>query len=228
MTRKFRSRALSQTGFCHNDHVRFLLVALSLACASGQTLADRFFDEYYFPYNPTAATSAGIHKYDDKLEDYSKKGVVARVAMLKKFEAEFAKVSSGTPAADADRDLVLNNIRAALLDIETIRSWEKNPDLYSSGISGSAFTIMSRTFAPPDARLKSLIARERQMPQVLKDARANLKNPPKIYTEIAIEQLPGIVSFFESDVPLAFKQVTDAKVLADFHQTNATVIGGIL
>jgi uncharacterized protein (DUF885 family) len=194
-------------------------VALSLACASAQTLADRFFDEYYFPYNPTAATSAGIHKYDDKLEDYSKKGVDARAAMLKKFEAEFAKLP-----ADADRDLVLNNIRAALLDIETIRSWEKNPDLYSSGISGSAFTIMSRTFAPPDARLKALIARERQMPQVLKEARANLKNPPKIYTEIAIEQLPGIVSFFEHDVPLAFKQVTDAKLLAEFRKTNATVM----
>jgi uncharacterized protein (DUF885 family) len=197
-------------------------VALSLACASAQSLADRFFDEYYFPYNPTAATSAGIHKYDDKLEDYSKKGVEARVAALKKFEAEFAKL-----AADVDRDLVLNSIRAALLDIETIRSWEKNPDLYSSGISSSAFTIMSRTFAPPDARLKSLIARERQMPQVLKDARANLKNPPKIYTEIAIEQLPGIVSFFESDVPLAFKQVIDAKLLADFHQTNAAVIAAL-
>jgi uncharacterized protein (DUF885 family) len=197
-------------------------VALSLACASAQSLADRFFDEYYFPYNPTAATSAGIHKYDDRLEDYSKKGVDARVAILKKFETEFAKLP-----ADADRDLVLNSIRAALLDIQTIRSWEKNPDLYSSGISGSAFTIMSRTFAPPDARLKALTARERQMPQVLKDARANLKNPPKIYTEIAIEQLPGIVSFFENDVPLAFKQVTDAKLLADFLETNAAVIAAL-
>lgn len=197
-------------------------MALSLACASAQSLTDRFFDEYYFPYNPTSATSAGIHKYDDKLEDYSKKGVDARVAMLKKFEAEFAKLP-----ADADRDLVFNNIRAALLDLETIRSWEKNPDLYSSGISGSAFTIMSRTFAPPDARMKSLIARERQMPQVLKDARANLRNPPKIYTEIAIEQLPGIVSFFENDVPLAFKQVTDAKLLADFLETNAAVIAAL-
>jgi uncharacterized protein (DUF885 family) len=202
-------------------------VALSLACASAQALTDRFFDEYYFPYNPTSATSAGIHKYDDKLEDYSRKGVDARVTILKKFEAEFAKLPSGTAPAEADRDLVLNSVRAALLDLETIRSWEKNPDLYSSGISGSAFTIMSRTFAPPDARLKSLIARERQMPQVLKEARANLKNPPKIYTEIAIEQLPGIASFFENDVPLAFKQVTDAKLLADFHGTNATVIAAL-
>ncbi len=212
--------------------MRTLLLTLgviwtSAACASAQTLTDRFFGDYYFPYNPTSATSAGIHKFDDKLEDYSRKGVDARDAILRKFEAEFAKQPSGTSAADADRDLVLNNIRAALLDLETIRSWEKNPDQYSSGISSSAFTIMSRTFAPPDARLKSLIARERQMPQVLKDARANLKNPPKIYTEIAIEQLPGIADFFQNDVPLAFKKATDAKLLADFKQSNAAVIAAL-
>ena len=207
--------------------MRLLLVLISCAClsavcGSAQALTDRFFDEYYFPYNPTAATSAGIHKYDDKLEDYSKKGVDARVAILKKFEAQFDSQPAG-----ADRDLVLNNIRAALLDLETIRSWEKNPDNYSSGISSSAFTIMSRTFAPPDARLKSLIARERLMPQVLKDARANLKNPPKIFTEIAIEQLPGIADFFNHDVPLAFKQVTDPKLLADFKQSNSAVIAAL-
>ncbi len=102
--------------------------------------------------------------------------------------------------------------------------WEKNPDLYSSGITSSAFTIMSRTFAAPEVRLKALIARERQMPKVLADGRANVKNPPKIYTEIAIEQLPGLVAFFEKDVPLAFEKVTDPKLLAEFRQTNRAVI----
>ena len=42
------------------------------------------------------------------------------------------------------------------------------------------------------------------MPALLAEARVNLKNPPRIFTEIAIEQLPDIVSFFEHDVPLAF------------------------
>ncbi len=199
-----------------------ILMTTLIGSAVAQSLADRFFDEYYFPYNPTAATSAGIHKYDDKLEDYSKAGNATRIATLKKFEAEFAKLP-----ADADRDLVLSNIRASLFELETIRMWERNPDLYSSGITSSAFVIMSRTFAPPEARLKSLIARERQMPKVLADARANLKNPPKIYTEIALEQLPGNTAFFEKDVPLAFQQVTDAKLVTEFRQTNATVIASL-
>jgi len=43
------------------------------------------------------------------------------------------------------------------------------------------------------------------MPQVLAQAHLNLKNPPKVYTRFAIEQLPGIISFFQKDVPLAFK-----------------------
>ncbi len=194
----------------------------TLITASGQSLTDRFFDEYYFPFNPTTATSSGIHKYDDKLEDYSKAGNSARIAKLKKFASDFSKLPP-----DPDNVLVLNYIRASLLELETVRMWEKNPDLYSSGISSSAFTIMSRTFAPPAVRLKSLIARERQMPRVLADARVNVQNPPRIYTEIAIQQLPGITAFFEHDVPLAFTEVTDHKLIAEFHQSNATVIAAL-
>jgi uncharacterized protein (DUF885 family) len=202
--------------------VRLLLAMIASTVLSAASLTDRFFDEYYFPYNPTSATSAGIHKYDGKLEDYSRRGVAERVVILKKYEAEFAKLPAGP-----DRDLILNSIRASLLDQETIRSWEKNPDVYSSGISSSAFTIISRTFAPPAVRLKSLISRERAMPKALMDARENLKNPPKIYTEIAIEQIPGIVSFFEHDVPLAFDKVTDPKLLDEFHQANGAVIAAL-
>jgi uncharacterized protein (DUF885 family) len=189
---------------------------------AAESLYDRYFDKYYFPYNPSAATAAGIHSYDGRLEDYSKSAITARVAILKKFEAEFAR-----EPADADRDLVLNSISAALLDLEVIRNWEKNPDLYSSGISSSAFTIMSRTFASPEARLESLISRQRAMPKVFAAARENLKNPPKIYTEVALEQLPGIVGFFEHDVPLAFEAVKKTKLLAEFQKSNTQVIAAL-
>ncbi len=39
---------------------------------------------------------------------------------------------------------------------------------------------MERTFASPDDRLRSLVAREKQMPAALEAARQNLKNPPRI------------------------------------------------
>jgi uncharacterized protein (DUF885 family) len=125
---------------------------------------------------------------------------------------------------EADLDLVEANIRSTLLGLETIRPWEKNPDNYSGAISNAAFSLMERKFASPEDRLRSLIAREKLMPRTLAAARENLKNPPHVYTEIAIEQLPGIISFFQHDVPLAFADAKDASLNAEFATTNATVI----
>jgi uncharacterized protein (DUF885 family) len=86
---------------------------------------------------------------------------------------------------------------------------------------------MSRTFASPEQRLKSIIAREKLAPRMLAQARSNLRNPPRVYTEVAIEQLPAITQFFKSDVPAAFKAVTDQTLLDQFHASNQAVIDAL-
>src|SRR3982751_1362507 len=167
--------------------------AARASAASGSAqfnkLVDEFFDDY-FKRNPTAGTASGFHQYDALLEDYSKAEVANSTAALKSFLARFERIDPRTLARSEqdDRELVISQIRARLLELEEIRSWERNPDGYSSGATASVFVIMSRNFAPAPARLRSVIARERQMPKVFDEARNNLKNPPRIYTEIALEQ----------------------------------------
>jgi hypothetical protein len=215
----------------HNKKMlRALCLPIILSIISGSTLAaqpspqqvDRFFDEVYFKFNPTQGTSAGFHQYDAKLEDYSKAGVNTAVKALHRAEREFSSLP-----ADPDRDLILNYIRATLLDMEKVRTWQNNPDVYSSGVTNSIYVIMSRNFAPAADRLKSVIARERDIPAVFTAARANLKNPPRIYTGVAIEQLPGIISFFQKDVPAAFQQVTDPQLLAEFQKSNGIAVDAL-
>jgi hypothetical protein len=198
------------------------IIGLPVKAQPSSQQVDRFFNDVYFKFNPTTGTSSGFHQYDAQLEDYSKAAVDAEARALHRAEQQFSALR-----ADPDRDLILNSIRASLLDLEQIRTWEKNPDVYSSGITNSIFVIMSRNFAPAADRLKSVIARERQIPAIFEAARANLKNPPRIYTEIAIEQLPGIVSFFQTDVPAAFNQVTDPKLLAEFRKSNDLAIDNL-
>jgi uncharacterized protein (DUF885 family) len=123
--------------------------------------------------------------------------------------------------------MVLGQIHSRLLTLQTIRPWAKDADNYSSACANAAFTLMERKFAPADDRLRSLIAREKQMPGLLAQAHANLQNPPRIFTEIAIEQLPGIVSFFQHDVPAAFKDANDPALKSEFAQTNAAVISAL-
>ena len=196
-----------------------------------ERVSNEYFDQVYFHYAPTQGTLVGYHQYDTQLEDYSRKNIDAEIAALKVFEKKVAAIQGDSAALDlttrGDREIVLSNIRSELLTLETIRPWEKNADNYSGACANGAFTLMERKFASPDERLRSLIAREKQMPRLLANARVNLKNPPRIYTEIAIEQLPGIISFFEKDVPLAFVDAKDAALKAEFAQTNVAVIAAM-
>jgi uncharacterized protein (DUF885 family) len=198
--------------------------------ASGKwnKLVDEYFDQY-FKFNPTQGTYGGFHQYDSQFEDYSRKGVEEQIAFSKSFLAKLEQFNSKqlSPEERQDYELVINSLKSTLLSLENVRGWEKNPDQYSSGLTQSAFTIMSRKFAPPEERLRSLIEREKQMPAALAAGKKNLKNPPRVYTEVAIQQLPGNVSFFQHDVPEAFEDVKDASLLATFKTTNDAVIAAL-
>jgi uncharacterized protein (DUF885 family) len=189
-------------------------------------VSEQYFSDVLFHFSPTYGTQSGLHQYDTQLEDYSAAGVQKQIAALHAYEKKIEEIPADgldAPIA-ADRQILLNSIRSQLLSLEVIRNWEKNPDLYSSGVTNSIFVLMERPFAPPNARLRSVVEREKQIPQVFVEARKNLKNPPHIFTEIALEQIDGLISFFEKDVPAAFVDADDAQAKADFARTNAAVI----
>jgi uncharacterized protein (DUF885 family) len=190
-------------------------------------LSDAYFDTVYFHYSPTVGTLAGYHEYDKQLENFSRKNIDTEIAALKSYEKRIAALPEGAETAPGDREIVLSSIRSQLLTLETIKPLEKNADVYSSTAANSVFTLMERKFDTPEARLRSVIARENQMPALFIAARANLNNPPRIFTEIAIEQLPGIISFFEKDVPSAFTEVKDQALLAKFSKSNTAVIASL-
>ena len=118
---------------------------------------------------------------------------------------------------------MISSIHSQLLELENIQMWKKDPDSYTSGVTDSIFLLMKRNFAPPEDRLRSVIAREKQFSNAFAAARENLQNPPRIYTEIALEQLPDVIGFYRNDVPAAFSQVKDAKLLAEFNASNQAV-----
>ena len=218
--------------------IGFLMAASSTAHSASadwkeqfEKASNEYFDQVYFRYSPSVGTQTGYHQYDAQLEDFSRKNIDSEIAGLKKFEKRIESIQPGSDAADfvprSDREIVLSNIRSQLLTLETIRPQEKDADTYSSTCANAAFVLMERKFAPPDDRLRSLIAREKQMPALLAAARANLQNPPRIFTEIAIEQLPDIVSFFQHDVPDAFADARDPAVKAEFAKSNAAVLAAL-
>jgi uncharacterized protein (DUF885 family) len=197
--------------------------------AQWNALVDEYLEKSFLPRNPSTATFLGVHQYDSEIEDYSKSGRDADIRALHEYEKRLEEFSPAglNEVNAADRLILLGAIRSELLSLEKIRPLEKNPDVYSSVATGTIYLLMIRKFAPPEDRLRSVIARERKIPGILDDAQRNLDNPARISTDIALEQLPGMAGFFEKDVPLAFTDVKDAALNAEFQSTNVAVIAAL-
>lgn len=185
--------------------------------------------EDHYKRNPSEATDLGIHKYDDQLEDLSEGALKAESAALKDFRSRLAAIDPATLTLNSalDREQLIHSLDAGVLGIDTIKMWAKDPDTYSSGVTNTAYVIMKRNYAPAADRLKALIAREKKVPAALDEARKNLTDPVRVYTEIAIEQIDGNISFFKTDVPAAFADVTDKALLDEFKQTNGEVMAAL-
>jgi uncharacterized protein (DUF885 family) len=194
-----------------------------------QVLFDRVVDEYfdfYFQFHPTAGTQAGLHQYDGRLEDFSRSGLDTEIAGLAQFQKQFSAIQSGqlSQASAGNLQVLTSSIQARLLELQSIQMWRKDPDVYVSDLSYSVFLIMRRNFAPPADRLRSVVAREREIPRVLEAARQNINNAPRVYTQVALQQMPDTIKFFQNDVPAAFREVREPKLLAEFKASNDAAI----
>ena len=197
--------------------------------AAFTALAGEYLEDI-FRRQPTQATDLGIHKYDDQLENYSRQGVMDAIAAARGFRDRVNAIDPSGLSLDKqlDREQLLHAIDSRILMLAVVRPWAKDADTYSSGLTNTAYVMIKRRFAPPEERLRKLIAREKAMPAALLEARKNIENPPQIYTQIAIEQIDGNRSFFESAVPGGFKDVKDQALLDEFKKTNDAVIAALV
>jgi len=197
--------------------------------ASGDTafksLASEVLQDFY-KRHPSAATVLGVHTYDNQLDDFSASAFEAEAVADSAFRARLLAVDTTKLSLEQqlDRQQLIHAMDAAILSDRVIRPWAHNADSYSSGVTNAAYVIMERNYAPAEQRLASLISREKAMVTALGEARKNLVNPPKIFTEIAIEQVDGNIKFFKNDVPAAFKDVSDKVALGEFKQSNDGVM----
>jgi len=197
----------------------------SAAQAAFNKLVDEYFLASWKAY-PNSATDEGIHDYDDKMPDPSAAGVSRRIAEEKQFLHRFEAVdpSQLNKTSRIDLKMLIADAESELLELQDIQGWQRNPDHYSSIIFNSVFSLIKRNFAPLETRLKAVIAREKAAPSIIAAAKANLQKTPKIYTEIALEQLPDTIDFFKTTLPPEFADVKNEQLKSEFETANNNVI----
>jgi uncharacterized protein DUF885 len=208
----------------------FAFILFSTHPASAQTASfESFVKRYYdgeYAAHPVAATPAGIHDYDSKVDDLSADGQARNSARLHAALATLQAMDPHrlSPGDRDDREVLIGRIKGTLLDDEIIQYWRTDPGRYSRVATSAVFELVHRDFAPLAERLRSAIAREREIPAVLAAGKANIKHPPRAFVEIAIRNITGSIHFYRDAAPSAFAAVDDPELKRAFATSNAEAI----
>lgn len=187
----------------------------------------------HFAFNPTEATAAGLHDLDAQLETRAPEAVQQEVRRLRGALAELARVPEWRLSPEARYDFLVmqSHARARLLELEEIGMWRRDPNVYNGLVSSAIDNVLKRAYAPIEQRLEAVLARERQIPRLLAEARQNLDNPPRLYTETAVAQTRGSVEFFERVVPQMFERAGGSRLSAarraEFHDANSGAVAAL-
>lgn len=153
---------------------------------------ERAYMDWSFQENPTSATDAGIHTYDDRLADFSPATQSAEMKKLRGFRNELSALqpAAGTDAhAYVDYLLVRSNIEGDWWQRTYLRGLQRNPSIYEGECSNGIFSIVKRQYASDEVRVRAAIARLRACPRVLQQGRANLTDTVREFAQIASEDI---------------------------------------
>jgi uncharacterized protein (DUF885 family) len=216
--------------------IAFIVAFAAPAFAQTESLNDRAFKaqvsvfvETELRLYPERATHLGDHRFDGRVDDLSAGGIDQVIHHAKKWIAMFGAhdPKSLSPANEADREWLLAHVDGELLWTEQVRSYQRDPGMYLP--TAAVNSLIKREFAPAEKRIRSVTARETAALRNLDAARRNLQPQltPKVYVDIALQQMPATIGFFKNDVPLAFAKVADGPDKQAFTKANAKLVAAI-
>jgi len=170
---------------------------------------------------PSQASLDGVHLHDDLLEDLSRPAIDGHVRALAGFSRRLNQIDPShlTKLEQTERAIVVSNIEARMYELETVRTWDRSPQMYADtigiGLAGQALF----GYAPEAERARRVVSKLRQVPRLVQAARDNIKESPGIFVKTGLESWRGVLSFIEKDLPKAFSSLDDLHILGDLADT---------
>ncbi len=171
---------------------------------------------------PSYAGLDGVHAHDDLLEDLSRQAIDAHVRTLSGFGRRLHQIDPShlSRVEQVDHPIVAAGIEARMYELEVVRSWERNPQIYAEIIGSSLAGQALFAYAPEAERARRVVSKLRQVPRLVQAARDNIKDCPGIFVKVGLESWRGTLRFIESDLPRAFSGLDDLHILGDLADTS--------
>ena len=193
----------------------------AIAAAGYPKLVEEYIEDLYSRH-PNIAAASGLHAWEGQLEDYSGQAIADEISAIKKFQSRLEKIPPlELPFSDIlDYQILASNMKSRLLELEEIKSYERNPNFYNDVISTGLLQTATLEYAPADSRIRHLISKEKLVPRLLDAARSNVRSIHPVFLKVALEGYKGTLGFIQAELPKAFAGVKDAKLQADFKKST--------
>jgi len=182
----------------------------------------------YLAAHPLQGTALGLHDYDGKISDYSRLALDAELSRLRRFDDRLAKFDPAKLSSRQSIDLRILQaaVKRDLFQMQDMSMFERNPMVYAR--AGDVNVYIKRNFAPLEDRVRSLVAIESQIPNILIAARTNLdENLPKPFVELAIQIARGSADFLKKDLVAAVSGLKDEQLRVAFQAANRKAANGL-
>jgi len=175
----------------------------------------------YFAARPLLGTSMGLHEYDGKIADCSRLALDAELVRLKRFDDRLQKfdLDKLSQRQSIDLRILQAAIHKEIFLREDMSAFERDPIVYARAIDLNVY--IKRNFAPLEDRVRSIVAIELQVPNIVIAAKTNLDPVlPKPYVELAIQIAKGSADFLRKNLPEAIAELKDERIRTDFQEAN--------
>ncbi|HEY3216367.1 MAG TPA: DUF885 domain-containing protein [Candidatus Eisenbacteria bacterium] len=171
-------------------------------------------------------TRLGLHDRDGELSPVTEATVAEDVAWLAEFRARLAQVPRAELSFDRalDRDLLASRLASDSLELNVIRPSQTDPGFYLDQIVGSVESLLDRDFASICERTQAAARRLSAVPEVLRAAKINLKNPAPELTEAAIDRFSGALRFYRGQVAALSSACHEARRQADLAEADSLAV----
>jgi uncharacterized protein (DUF885 family) len=204
-----------------------LVLCLRAGALGGQTQDAEYetvAEEYvktYLAAHPLQGTALGLHEYDGKISDYSRLALDAELSRLRRFDDRLAKFDPAKLSLRQSIDLRIlqSAVKRDLFEMQDMSVFERNPMVYAR--AGDVNVYIKRNFAPLEDRVRSLVAIESQIPNILIAARTNLDEKlPRPFVELAVRIARGSADFLRKDLVAAVSGLKDEQLRVAFEAAN--------
>src|ERR1700688_3780359 len=155
--------------------------------------------------SPTTATGFGYHVHhgaslDDMLDDFSPAGIAASRSLTRDIEARIARLDTASLDAEqrADIDIMHNALGASRLELDEIQSYRHNPTVYVELLGNGLYSPYVLQYAPAPERYRHIINRLSKIPELVRQAEANLQDSPEAWNRVARDENTGNIGLINT------------------------------